>query len=358
MQPQPVPAAPLGQVGAVRVGGGDVGSPPSLRVQTAALAALEAAVWGAGIQRVAVIGASKNAGKTTVLNALVAIASRRGERIGLVSVGRDGEDSDAWSGEPKPGVHVEKGTLVVTAAGRALAAGSLLRVLGEAGFRSALGPAVVCEARAPGVVELCGVPHRAAMVLAVAALQAAGAVRVAIDGAYHRQAAAHPAVADATVLALGAILAPEPLDAVHSALPTLRALACGAGNDALAWHDLDGACTDQVLESRAARGERRLRVDTPGHILLHDAGWRRAAALGVAIAVRRAVPLVALATSPFRAPEPAADAAAMHAAGLAAARALGWSGPCLDLVAGLVAPAEPGAGPGSPGERPCVAGDP
>ncbi|MSP92552.1 MAG: hypothetical protein EXR79_12250 [Myxococcales bacterium] len=298
-------------------------------------------MWGAAVHRVAVIGASKNAGKTTVLNALVAIASRRGETVGLVSVGRDGEDHDAWSGEPKPAVWVEKGTLVVTAGLFAAAAGARLRVLGDAGFRSALGRAVVCEARAPGAVELCGVPHRAALAQAVAALQAAGALLVAIDGAYHRQAAAHPAVADATVLAIGAILAAAPADMVRCALPTLRALTCPAANDGLAWDDLDGACTDAALDRLAGAGARRVRVETPGHILMHEAGWVRADRAGIDIAVRWAVPLIALATSPFRAPEPAADAIAVHASVVAAARALAWHGPCVDLVAGLVAAAEP-----------------
>lgn len=281
----------------------------------AGIAALRRMVWEPGWRRVCVLGASKNAGKTTTLNALSAAARQLGETVGLCSMGLDGEAYDAWLDQPKPRVQVEKGTLVVTAAVMAAQAGPLLRVLKSAGFGSALGESVLCEARGHGGVQLCGVPHRGHLAAATQVLQQAGARRVLIDGAYHRQAAAHADVADAAVLAVGAVLGADPQAIAQAAAPTLAALSTPAwsGGPAPTLH-VPGALSDAWLERQTLGGLRCLVVQDPSRVLLSLAALRQLAALGIRIAALHAVPLCAVTSSAYRPGGGAEDAAALQGA--------------------------------------------
>ena len=63
---------------------------------------------------VAVMGMTKNTGKTVALNHLLARAAADHVAVGLTSIGRDGEDRDAVFSIPKPPVLAWPGTLVAT----------------------------------------------------------------------------------------------------------------------------------------------------------------------------------------------------------------------------------------------------
>lgn len=311
---------------------------PVAAATQAGVQALGPIVWTPERLRVAVVGASKNAGKTTTLNALAAAASQAGERIGLVSIGVDGEAFDAWLDIPKPRVHVEKGTLVITAARTAEETPGLLKVLQDAGFASALGPTVLAEARAPGGVQLCGVPHRGHMIHAVAQLQAKGAVRVLVDGAYHRQAAAHADVADAVVLAIGAVLGDSADLAVQRAALTLQALATPAWpGQTEGVLPCPGALTDRWLKTQDLAHIRTVLVDGPAQVLLGAPGRLELQRKGIAVQARRPVPLVAITTNPYR-PGGIDDGAdeLLHAV-TALLQRLGLPVPVVDVVRGLVA---------------------
>lgn len=67
------------------------------------------------ISSLSVIGLSKNAGKTTVLNALIRDAPKAGV-LGILSMGVDGEKHDAISGREKPLIRVRENMLVATSA--------------------------------------------------------------------------------------------------------------------------------------------------------------------------------------------------------------------------------------------------
>lgn len=301
--------------------------------------ALGRLVWGLEQRRVAVVGASKNAGKTTALNALSAAAGQQGERVGLVSIGVDGELFDAWLDIPKPRVHVEKGTLIVTAARVADETPGLLRVLEETGFASALGPTVLAEARAPGGVQLCGVPHRANVVQAVARLQARGAQRVLVDGAYHRQAAAHVDVADAVVLAVGAVLGETAAQAAEKAVLTLRALATpglGEGSDASHTIECTGALSDLWLQRQDLSKVRFIAVEGPSRVLLGLKGRAELDRRGIAVVAHRPVPLVAVTTNPYRPGGIDDDAGELQEAMAHLLRRHGARVPLIDVVRGLL----------------------
>jgi hypothetical protein len=312
-------------------------SRPVASAVQAGVRALGQIVWSRERLRVTVVGASKNAGKTTTLNALAAAASQAGERIGLVSIGVDGEAFDAWLDIPKPRVHVEKGTLVVTAARTAAETPGLLKVLQDTGFASALGPTVLAEARAPGGVQLCGVPHRGHMIQAVAQLQGRGADRVLVDGAYHRQAAAHADVADAVVLAIGAVLGDTATEAAERAALTLQALATPAWRgETEGVLPCPGALTDRWLQHQDLAQVKAVLVAGPSEVLLGVSGRTDLARRGIAVVARRPVPLVAVTTNPYRPGGIDDGADALQDAVVQMMRRYGVAVPMVDVVRGLV----------------------
>src|SRR5712691_10967014 len=74
----------------------------------------------ANIHRLALIGLSKNVGKTTAMNhlleTLISEKLYRSDDLALTSLGLDGEATDALTGLPKPRYVPQAGLLVATTA--------------------------------------------------------------------------------------------------------------------------------------------------------------------------------------------------------------------------------------------------
>ena len=79
------------------------------------------------LESLAIIGLSKNAGKTTCLNHIIAAWQETSQLrpLALTSVGRDGELEDILSGNPKPRIYVQTGTLIASAEGALLRSDAL-----------------------------------------------------------------------------------------------------------------------------------------------------------------------------------------------------------------------------------------
>lgn len=155
---------------------------------------------------IAVVGCGKNTGKTTTLNALIQGCTDRGERVGILSIGIDGEEADFWLGVPKPRVLAPAGTLLATAEEALRAGTARSRVLEGTGGRTLLGELVIGEVVEAGTVLLAGVRSRRDLAGAASRMRRLGARRVFLDGAWQRTMAADPRVADAVILATGAVL--------------------------------------------------------------------------------------------------------------------------------------------------------
>ena len=110
------------------------------------------------LESLAIIGLSKNAGKTTCLNHIIAAWAESCQQrpLALTSVGRDGESEDILNGNPKPRIYVAMGTLIASAEGALLRSDALLEILELSNIRTALGEVVVCRALSDGYVELAG----------------------------------------------------------------------------------------------------------------------------------------------------------------------------------------------------------
>jgi len=155
---------------------------------------------------VAVMGMTKNTGKTVALNHLLAAAASERVDVGLTSIGRDGEESDAVFSFPKPPVVVWPGTVVATARDTLARAKVRTRVLGGTGIESPMGEIVLVKALGGGEMEVAGASRSHDQQAVIAMLRQCGAALVFLDGALGRSHHASPAIADGVVLATGAAL--------------------------------------------------------------------------------------------------------------------------------------------------------
>lgn len=153
---------------------------------------------------VTVIGLCKNAGKTTALRRLMAELGE--ERLGLTSVGRDGEATDLVTGTRKPDLYLKKGDLFATARALLPLCDATLEVTALTGVMTPLGEVAVFRALSDGYVQLAG-PSAAGQLAPLTALFAdLGAERVLIDGAAGRKSLAGAGVEGAAILCTGASL--------------------------------------------------------------------------------------------------------------------------------------------------------
>jgi len=169
----------------------------------------------AGTRRLALVGLAKNTGKTETLAALLRELDAQGRRVGVTSVGRDGEERDVIDARiAKPRVRLPAGSLVASTDALLRASGLAHALLEDSGVRTPLGRVLVARLDEAGTIEVAG-PSAASEVRAVSdAMLAHGAEQVLIDGAVDRRAASSHLVADGLVLATGAVLADELADVV------------------------------------------------------------------------------------------------------------------------------------------------
>ncbi len=150
-----------------------------------------------------IVGMCKNAGKTTVLNRLLA-ENPPGRVLGLTSIGRDGESVDVVTGTEKPGIFVREGTLIATAKDMLALSDVTMEIVDATGIPTPLGEVVLVRARSAGSVQLAG-PSIASQLRTVSGrFFSLGAEQTIIDGALGRKSLGARAVADGVILCTGA----------------------------------------------------------------------------------------------------------------------------------------------------------
>jgi hypothetical protein len=174
-----------------------------------------------GCRSLAVIGLVKNAGKTTVVNALLANCRHL---LGLTSLGLDGERIDHLTGLAKPHIAPPPGTLVATTLGSLERSRYTMEVLEELPFLTPLGRVVIGRAGDEGRVEVSGPTTLAELRVTIERLQAHGAAQVLVDGAINRIGSASPRVSDGVVLATGGMAGDTLADVLETTSATLDML--------------------------------------------------------------------------------------------------------------------------------------
>jgi len=152
-----------------------------------------------------VVGMAKNAGKTVTLNYLLKALHARGQRLGLTSVGRDGERFDALTNLPKPSINVQPGTLVATAC-QEVSNDRAWERLAKTGIMTPLGEVEILRAKSATSVVVAGPSKNKEVKHIAELLSMLGAGCVLIDGAFDRQSSADPLLSNQVILATGATL--------------------------------------------------------------------------------------------------------------------------------------------------------
>ena len=285
-----------------------------------------------GTRRLALVGLAKNTGKTQTLAAILAEHAAAARRIGVTSIGRDGEERDVIDARiGKPRIHLQAGSLVASTDALLRASGVAHQRLVQTGIRTPLGEVIVAELSEPGTLEVAG-PSAAEDVRSVSEeMIGFGAEQVLIDGAIDRRAASSPAVADGLVMATGAVLGEDVeqvVTATAHAVEVVRLPHAGAGERVVLARELalnsepaeiaalltehphanaflvEGALGERLLEglvsARRERAGRELQIvagdPTKVFLSLHSPGWYRRQ--GISIEVLRTIELKAITVNP------------------------------------------------------------
>ncbi len=327
-------------------------SPATVSPDAATVDSLYDIIAGSGSRSLAVVGLVKNAGKTTVVNALMANCDHR---FGLTSLGLDGERTDHLTGLAKPSIAPPAGTLVATTQGSLERSRYSMEALEVLPFHTPLGSVVIGRAPGHGEVEVSGPTTLAELRATVERLLALGADQVIVDGAINRMGSASPRVSDGVVVATGGMVGDtldEVLETTSDALDLLllpevgpetrrlveghaatgaRAVAFTAGGDAHPLElatvvgegvavarqvDLLGADTllvggaltqdfvDDFTRVLPPRTELRVIVRDATVLVLPPAAVGRFLRRGIRLQVLAPLRVLALTVNPFRVPQP------------------------------------------------------
>ena len=155
------------------------------------------------VRSMSIVGMCKNAGKTTMLNWLLA-HSGRGRVLGLTSIGRDGESTDVVTGTEKPSIFVPAGTLIATARDMLWLGDVTKEILVSTGIPTPLGEVIIMRARSDGYVQLAGPSITTQLKSVSQTFFDLGAEQSIIDGARGRKSLGARQVAEGIVLCTGA----------------------------------------------------------------------------------------------------------------------------------------------------------
>lgn len=151
---------------------------------------------------ISIIGLAKNVSKTTTLNYL--IRNLEGHKLGLTSIGRDGEKFDVITQLPKPQIFIKRGTIVATARESYEASEIKMETLKKTEYNTPLGEILILKALSEGYIELAGPSINKYLQEICIELKNLGCDLILIDGAFDRRSYSTPMISDATILSTGA----------------------------------------------------------------------------------------------------------------------------------------------------------
>ncbi|MFX1386240.1 MAG: hypothetical protein ACFE9M_03410 [Promethearchaeota archaeon] len=171
---------------------------------------------------VSIIGLAKNVSKTTTLNYI--IKNLKDYKLGLTSIGRDGEKYDVITQLPKPRIYIKKGTIVATARQSYESSEVEMELLKTTEFNTPLGKVLILKALNDGLVELAGPSTNTTLKKLCLELLALGCDLILIDGAFDRRSYATPIISDATILSTGASVSENMQNVINLTVHTIDLL--------------------------------------------------------------------------------------------------------------------------------------
>lgn len=155
---------------------------------------------------ISVVGMSKNSGKTVTLNELIGEAFDENLKLGITSIGRDGEKQDIVTFTEKPLIYINQGTLIATAEKIFNVCEANLEILEITDYNTSLGKVLIARALSPGYVQIAGPCTNNEIRKVADKMIVYGADIAIVDGALDRLSSASPSITEATILATGAVL--------------------------------------------------------------------------------------------------------------------------------------------------------
>jgi hypothetical protein len=227
---------------------------------------LELAI-GCGARSLFVVGTGKNVGKTVTMRAVYQAAYDDGLRVGLASVGFDGEAVDQLAIWPKPRLLLRRGTIVATAR-KVLPRSPASEILALSRLQSAAGRLVYARAESSAFYELIGPPTASGVREVLDELLVRCELAI-VDGAIDRVAALAGGD-DAIVVACGAAAANTVAQAADDAGALVQRLCVPRFDPDSASVFIKGALTPtQVAAFIAVHERRQIVVRDPTQIALH-----------------------------------------------------------------------------------------
>jgi hypothetical protein len=220
----------------------------------------------AGARTTFVVGIGKNVGKTVTMRAIYEAACDCGQRVGVASIGRDGEAIDAGDAAPKPRLFLRRGTLFATAR-EALPRSPAVELVELSALRTAAGPLLYARVVHGAHYELVGPPTASGVREVVDALSAR-CDTIVVDGAIDRVAAV-AGTPGAIVVAAGASAAGTIGEAADAVAGLVRRLTVAPYDDREEALYVEGALTaTRAARLIAARESRQVVLRDPTQIAL------------------------------------------------------------------------------------------
>lgn len=246
---------------------------------------------------ISIVGMCKNAGKTTTLGRLIDVCG--GERLGLSSIGRDGEAKDIATGTDKSPVKVPSGTVFATAEQLIPLCTVTRTVLALSDIATPLGRVALLRADSAGSVQIAGPSTVEQMQQIVLDMRAFGAERVLIDGAIFRRSIANPGLCDAVALAIGAAYHADMARVVNDAGFLCDIMSLPVYDGQAEARVIEGALTDAMAEELLREEPRPLVLMDPSRALLGEAAYQRLRRRGIALYVQDKPELLFVSANPY-----------------------------------------------------------
>ncbi|MDP4178292.1 MAG: hypothetical protein Q8900_08155 [Bacillota bacterium] len=151
---------------------------------------------------IAITGMEKNTGKTTTLISLINML--KDYKLGLTSIGRDGEDKDVVTASDKPRIYINEGTLIATAKQCILKSDVTFEILNVMNINTPLGEIIIAKSLTGGFIELAGPSTKTGIKEVINIFDYIGAEKIIVDGALSRKSFASPEVTESCILCTGA----------------------------------------------------------------------------------------------------------------------------------------------------------
>ena len=254
---------------------------------------------------VSIIGMSKNAGKTSVLNHLLNFYKKTNLTVALTSIGRDGEDLDIVTGTKKPKIFVSRGSIIATSEALIGLSDITCEILEVTDFNTPLGRTIIVRALSAGFVQVGGASISCDLSEILKCLKSYKVDKILIDGAISRKSISSPLLAEAVVLCVGASLASDMGEVINRTkfaaqmlmLPELAS----EGKKIV----IEGAVTDTKVNSLIYSGDNlkgvQLVCEDPSKILIKQDTYEKLKDRGGTFAVKNPSNLVAITVNPMSA---------------------------------------------------------